>query len=158
MKPVTYMSYAFFPAMNKSLYATLIKVCSSGGDPLLLWPLLNTPPTTSHPLFGLHKDSASINECQWVLLFQHEDFNSTPLLHLHFHVRHHSVRLLLCCHLSHGDKMQWNIGGNVQTLLLQHQHPPLMSWASIITQEALHLEKPLYSSYLKTYLDLINHY
>ena len=128
MKPVTYMSYAFFPAMNKSLYATLIKVCSSGGDPLLLWPLLNTPPTTSHPLFGLHKDSASINECQWVLLFQHEDFNSTPLLHLHFHVRHHSVRLLLCCHLA----AKWNgilVEGSTSTAIA----PTSASlWANII--------------------------
>ena len=32
----------------------------------------NAPPTTSlcsHPLFGLHKGSASVNECQWVSFF-----------------------------------------------------------------------------------------
>ena len=28
------VSYAFLPAMNKSLHATLIKICTSGDDPL----------------------------------------------------------------------------------------------------------------------------
>ena len=44
----------------------------------------------SHPLFGLHKCSASINECQWVLFFSHvEEVSSTCLLHIHFHSRWH---------------------------------------------------------------------
>jgi len=30
------MSYAFLPMMNKSLHATLIKICTSRGDLLLL--------------------------------------------------------------------------------------------------------------------------
>ena len=47
------------------------------------------------------KCSASIDECQWVpFFFCTGEFNDTPLLHLCFH-----VRLLLCCHLSHGNKM-----------------------------------------------------
>ena len=35
-----------------------------------------------------------------------------PLLHTHFHVRRNFVRLSLCCHLSHGNKILWNIGRN----------------------------------------------
>ena len=34
----------------------------------------------------------SVDECQWVPFFQVEEFNDTTFLHLHFHVRHHSVR------------------------------------------------------------------
>jgi len=37
--------------------------------------------------------------------FRMEEFNYAPLLHMHFHVRHHFVRLPLCCHLSHGNKI-----------------------------------------------------
>jgi len=42
----TTTSYAFLPAVNKSLHAVLIKVCTSGGDPLMLSPLLKC--TTHH--------------------------------------------------------------------------------------------------------------
>jgi len=65
-------------------------------------------PTTSlcsHPLFCLHKCPVSIDECQWKQFFFYmEEFNDTSLLHMHFHVRHQFVRLLLCCHVSHGKK------------------------------------------------------
>ena len=37
--------------------------------------------------------------------FRMEEFNCTSLLHMHFHVRHHFVRLPLCYHLSHGNKI-----------------------------------------------------
>ena len=51
-------------------------------------------------------------------IFSHkEELSDTLLLHTHFHVRHHFVRLPLCCHLSHGNNMQWNIGGNVYPLV-----------------------------------------
>ena len=36
----------------------------------------NAPPTTSlcsHPLLGLHKRSATVNECQWVPFFPHAE-------------------------------------------------------------------------------------
>ena len=69
----------------------------------------NAPPTTSlcsHPLFDLHKLSTGISKCQWVSFFFHmEEFNSMPLVHLCFHVRCHFVRVPLCCHLSHSNKM-----------------------------------------------------
>jgi len=31
---ITTTSYAFLPVMNKSLHATLVKICTSKGDPL----------------------------------------------------------------------------------------------------------------------------
>jgi len=55
--------------------------------------------------------------------FRVKKFSFTPLFHPHFHVRHHSVPLPLCCHLSHCNNMEWNIGGRVQPLLPYHQHP-----------------------------------
>ena len=35
------------------------------------WYTPSTTGTVSHPLFGLHKHSASINECQWVPFLPH---------------------------------------------------------------------------------------
>ena len=72
-----------------------------------------------------------------------EEFSSTPLLHPHFHVRRNFVRLSLCCHLSHGNKIWWNTGGKVQPLLPYHQYPPLMVWTNTIKYEALLPEQPL---------------
>ena len=59
---------------------------------------------------------------------------------LHFH-----VRLSLCCHLSHSNKIQWSIGGIVQHLLPYYQHLLLMLWANTIKQEALLSKQPLYN-------------
>ena len=39
----------------------------------------------------------NVNVCNF---FNVEELNDTSLLHLHFHVRQHSVRLSLCCHLA----------------------------------------------------------
>jgi len=43
---VTTISYAFLPAVNKSLHAVLITICTSGGEPLLPSALLKR--TTYH--------------------------------------------------------------------------------------------------------------
>ena len=59
-------------------------------------------------------------------------FNVTPLFHMHFHDSHHSVRLSLFCYLLHSNKMEKNVGGKVQHLLLYHQHLSLKTWANII--------------------------
>ena len=117
---VTTISYVFLPV--KSLHATVVTVCISRGSTvsqLLPWPCCwNTPHTASlcwRLLVSLHKHSASPNECQWVhFFFYMGKFNDRALLHTHFLVRHHSVRLPLCCHLSHGNKMKCNIDGKVQ--------------------------------------------
>jgi len=77
-----------------------------------------------------------------VIFFHMEEFSDTPLLHMHFHVRCHFVRLPLCCHLSHINKKWLNIGGKVQPLPSHHHHPPLTLWAYIKSQ-ALLLERSL---------------
>jgi len=77
---VTTISYKFLRAMNKSLHAVLVKSCTAVQNMACLsqhhhcW---NAPPTTSlcsHPLFGLYKRSASLNECQRVQFFPHGEF------------------------------------------------------------------------------------
>ena len=71
---VTTSSHAFLLAVNNSLHAVLVKICTSRGDPLSLLPLLKCtthPSLCSHPLFGLHKCSASVDEHQWVPFFPH---------------------------------------------------------------------------------------
>ena len=51
---------------------------------------------------NIQQDSMNISECSF---FCTEEFNYTPLLHVHFHVKCHYVRLPLCCHLLHSNKM-----------------------------------------------------
>ena len=104
-----------------------------------------------HPLFSLQKLSqTSMNASGWNI-FHVEEFSSIRLLHLHFHVRCYSVRVPLCCHLSHSNNMPRNAGGKVQPLLLSHQQSPLTSWADI-KQEALLSEQPSYFTSLGSLL------
>jgi len=77
------MSYAFLPALNKSLHATFLKVwlCRT-------WLVFHVSVTTAetlhttslccHSLFGLHKCSASIDEWQWAQCFLHEGNQAPP--------------------------------------------------------------------------------
>jgi len=81
-----------------SISTTLIEICTRG-DPLL--PQLQhaaQPSLCSHPLVGLHKHSANVDECLRVPFFSAGRISYTPLLHTHSHVRCCSVRLPLCCH------------------------------------------------------------
>jgi len=65
----------------------------------------NTAPTVSlysHPLFGVKKCSASVDESQQkYFFFCMEEINSTLLLQMYVHIRCRLIRLPLCCHLSH---------------------------------------------------------
>ena len=67
---------------------------------------LNAPPYCAniHCLVSVNVQQASMN-VTGSNLFRLEELNYTPLLHKHFHVRRHFVRLPLCCHLSHGNKI-----------------------------------------------------
>jgi len=78
------ISYAFSPVMNKSLHAVHIKICTSGGDPLSLSPLLKR--TTDH-FTVLTSTVTHFCVCT------------------HDYVRHHFVWLSLGCHRSHGNEM-----------------------------------------------------
>ena len=67
----------------------------------------NSPPThcaNTYCLIFINVQQASVNAngCHFSCM---EEFSSTHLLHAHFHVRHHLVRLPLWCHLSHGNEM-----------------------------------------------------
>jgi len=57
-----------------------------------------------HCLVSVNIQQASMNVigCNFFCM---EEFNYTPLLHTHFHIRRHFVRLPLCCHLSQGNKI-----------------------------------------------------
>ena len=106
LKTVTTISYAFSPAMNKNLHAVLVKIHTSRGDPL--------PPLLKHTihhltvLISILWSPLMFSKHQWMSIcdffFHVEEFSDTPYLHSCFHVRHHFVRVPLCCHLLHGKK------------------------------------------------------
>ena len=66
----------------------------------------NAPPTSPcahiHCLVSINLQRALIN-VNGHHFFLVEELSCTSLLHPHFCVRHHFVRLLLCCHLSHSQ-------------------------------------------------------
>ena len=77
--------------MRKSLYALLLTVCTSGGDPLSLPSLLRR--TTYHLTvltsascvsINIQQASMNVSGCNFVYI---EEFNETSLLCIHFHVR-----------------------------------------------------------------------
>ena len=123
----------------------LLTICTNRGNTLATtWLCL-------HPLFGLHNDlqvSMIISGCNFSCM---EEFSDPLLPHTCFHIRHHSVRLPLCCHLSHSNNTSWNIGAKVQPLLPQHHHPPLLLWASIVKWNRKHylLSNPRTSALLE---------
>jgi len=105
---VTTISNAFSPAMNKTCMLSLYVSAPVGVT--LCQPCWNTASTISlcsHPLFGLCKCSASIDECQWMpFFFCTEKFSDALLFHTHFCVR---IILLNCpsaaaCHVP----IEWN--------------------------------------------------
>ena len=103
---------------------------------LLLLPLLKG--TTPLPYCAHIHCSVCINTRQALMnisrcFFCIEEFTSTPLLHLHVHVRYHCVRLPLHCHLSHDNKMWGSIGGKVQPLLPCREYLSLMLRDNITT-------------------------
>ena len=81
----------------------------------------------------IQQESMNVNECN---SFCVEEFRSTYLLRKHFHIRCHFVRLLFSCHLSHGNNIIWNIGENIQPLLLYLQHPFSVSRVNITFRSA----------------------
>jgi len=74
-----------------------------------------------HSLVSVNIQQTSVN-ISGFHFFCMDEFNDTPLFQSHFHVSCHSVRLPLCHHLSHGNKMKQNIGGKAQSLLPYQHH------------------------------------
>ena len=76
----------------------LMKICTSGSDPLspLLkhHPLLHCAHIQCLVSINIHQALINLSGCNFFCM---EEFNSTPLLHTHFHVRRRFVRLPLCC-------------------------------------------------------------
>jgi len=106
--------------------ALFISLCNNYTWPSRTWIVLHVAFTTaethhlvcSHQLFGLCQCSASVSECHWCPFCHVEKFSHTSVFHPYFQVRHHSVRLPLCCHLLYGNEMERDSGGKVQHLLL----------------------------------------
>ena len=110
-----------FPSHNPSIHADeLIEMpfilwCDSCAWPSRMWLVFHAAVAiaeTRHPpphCANIHcLVSVNVQQVSNVIgcnFFHMEEFNYTPLLHTHFHVRHHFVRLPLCCHLSHGNKI-----------------------------------------------------
>ena len=146
---VTTISYAFSSVMNKSLYATLVKICMAIWNVACLshcchhcWNTPSTASLCSHPLFGLCKHSASIDECQWVPFFPKQ---KNSMKHLCFISISTSDTILSGCPpaaICHTATKCNAICGKVLPLLPFHKHPPLMSWANITSLEALLSEQP----------------
>ena len=65
-------------------------------------------PHYAHRLISINAQQVSMNVNVYYF-FHMEEFRSTALLHMHIHVRHGCVRLSLCCHLSHGNNIEWNV-------------------------------------------------
>jgi hypothetical protein len=139
---VTTTGYAFLLAMNKSLPAVFVNLCTSGGDfanvacsvqlslvwtdgsqkapnlerdlsLILLSPLLTC---TTHLLTVLTSTVRSL------YTFSEHSWMSTDLIylawrnsvaHLCFCVRHHFARLLPCCYLSHSNKIYKLLAGRL---------------------------------------------
>ena len=102
------INYAVLAAMTDSPHTTLLRVCISRDDPLSLSPLLKRPThclTLLTSTTSLPKNIQQTLNVSGSLFFPYMGkFHTTPLIHRHFCVRHHSVRLPLCCHLSHSNK------------------------------------------------------
>mgnify|MGYP001852689430 CR=1 FL=1 len=103
---ITTISYIFSPVMNKSLHATITKICTSGGDPLLLLPLLEC---ITHHLTVLTFTVWSLqtfSKCWWMLIGAIFSTWRNWIPHLCFILTLKSDTILAdCCHLSHGNKM-----------------------------------------------------
>ena len=93
----------------------------------------------SHSLFDLHKHSASVDEGQWVQIFQRNSMTYFCFIHTSM-----SVTILsdwppaAICDMA----TKWNIGGEIQPLLPYYQQLPLILWTNIINlNEKIILQK-----------------
>jgi len=93
---VTTITYAFAPAMNKSLHAMLVKIYTSN----VATAEMHHPPLYCahiHCLVSINVQQVwlNVNEC---CFFCMDEFSSSPFHHTNFYVRCHFVRSPLSCH------------------------------------------------------------
>ena len=113
-------SHHYYPIYADELIEThFISRCDSCAWPSRMWLdfyIIVTTAEMHHPLphcahihcwvsINIQQALMNISVCHF---FCTEEFNVTPLLHTHFHVRCHFIRLPLCCHLSYSNKMLTN--------------------------------------------------
>ena len=119
---------------------------------------LNRPPShcaNIHCLVSRNVQQASMNVsgCNY---FHVEEFIFTPLIHLHFHVRRHFVRLSLCCHLSHGKETEYCWKGSASAVIptptsdtdCQHYKTGSISFRVALIHSLPPLLKPFFSTLL----------
>jgi len=95
----------------------------------------NTPPTASlcsQPLFGLHKCSVSIDECERVHFFFSWRTLTTHFCFIHTSMSDAILSEFPPAAICHTATKCNNTGGKIQPLLPSHQHPPLILWTNII--------------------------
>jgi len=68
---ITTINSAFLSVLNRSVQVIPVKACTSRGVSLLLLPLLKNTTLCARIPFGLHKHSASVDECLCVPFFPH---------------------------------------------------------------------------------------
>ena len=75
------------------------------------WNTPSTPSLCSHVLLGLHKRSASIDECQWVQLFPHKGIQFytfvSKALSCQIPFCHTAPLLTFCCCVTEGTGYWW---------------------------------------------------
>ena len=78
--------------------------CAVRAKLILAWDELYIQESTTHHCtvitfslvpINVQQASVNVNGCHFFCM---EGFHDTPLLHPHFHVRHHFFKLPLCCH------------------------------------------------------------
>ena len=127
---------AFLPARNKTLHATLVKICTSGCGPLLLSPLLEH--TTYHFTVLTSTGLVSVNVQQPLMNDTGCQFFSAwrnSWTHLCFICTSMPDNIYQTATLLPFVKWKQNVteyGQKVQPLLPYHQHPHLTLWANTL--------------------------
>ena len=106
---LTTISYAFLPAMSKSLHATLVKICTCESDPLMAVTTAETQHPSPHCAhiyclvsINVQQTSMSVKGYNFCCM-QKFTFASSSLP-----CQTSMCQTYLCCHLSHGNKMELN--------------------------------------------------
>jgi hypothetical protein len=119
--------------VDELIEALFISWADSCAGPPRKWPasqITVATVETHHPLSHCAHICCLVSVNVHQALINVSEFNDSPLLCIHFHVRcQFAILPLCCCRLA---TTLTNISRNVHSLLPYHQHPPLTPWARII--------------------------